>query len=156
MRINSWKRFIRLRLPEKRKSLHRKCAKPILIITLRPMIMECISLGLQKIRMELFTTRLKIRGEIITTIMAIFMSRNHMLHYGQLILWCIKTVFQRISEPNLACRYCLHFAYPTLVRKNKKRDYFSIISFRELGGTRTPNLLVRSQMLYPIKLQVRF
>ena len=26
----------------------------------------------------------------------------------------------------------------------------------EPGGTRTPNLLVRSQMLYPIKLQVRF
>jgi hypothetical protein len=25
----------------------------------------------------------------------------------------------------------------------------------EPGGTRTPNLLIRSQMLYPIKLQVR-
>jgi hypothetical protein len=26
---------------------------------------------------------------------------------------------------------------------------------REPGGTRTPNLLIRSQMLYPIKLQVQ-
>ena len=26
---------------------------------------------------------------------------------------------------------------------------------RELGGIRTPNLLIRSQVLYPIKLQVQ-
>ena len=40
----------------------------------------------------------------------------------------------------------------------KKRNslYINVVAFfkSEPGGTRTPNLLVRSQMLYPIKLQV--
>ena len=30
-----------------------------------------------------------------------------------------------------------------------------LLTESEPGGTRTPNLLIRSQMLYPIKLQVR-
>ena len=30
------------------------------------------------------------------------------------------------------------------------------ILFRDSGGSRTPNLLIRSQVLYPIKLQSQF
>ncbi len=33
-------------------------------------------------------------------------------------------------------------------------DIKSFVLAREPGGTRIPNLLIRSQMLYPIKLQV--
>ena len=31
-----------------------------------------------------------------------------------------------------------------------------IFAFRALVGIRTPNLLIRSEMLYPIELQMRF
>lgn len=40
-------------------------------------------------------------------------------------------------------------------RKNKKALDFSK-AFSALEGSRTPNLLIRSQVLYPIKLRMHF
>ena len=37
----------------------------------------------------------------------------------------------------------------------KKGNQLSLISFRELGGSRTHNRLIRSQGLYPIELPVQ-
>jgi hypothetical protein len=42
----------------------------------------------------------------------------------------------------------------TLKKRNQLNINLIAFCFSEPGGTRTPNLLVRSQMLYPIKLQV--
>ncbi len=39
---------------------------------------------------------------------------------------------------------------------NKKRKDFSILPSSALVGIRTPNLLIRSEMLYPIELQMQF
>ncbi len=39
---------------------------------------------------------------------------------------------------------------------NKKREDFSILPSSALVGIRTPNLLIRSEMLYPIELQMQF
>lgn len=39
---------------------------------------------------------------------------------------------------------------------NKKASDFSKALFCALVGIRTPNLLIRSEMLYPIELRMRF
>ena len=39
---------------------------------------------------------------------------------------------------------------------DKKREDFTILPSSALVGIRTPNLLIRSEMLYPIELQMRF
>ncbi len=39
---------------------------------------------------------------------------------------------------------------------DKKREDFTILPSSALVGIRTPNLLIRSEMLYPIELQMHF
>ena len=45
---------------------------------------------------------------------------------------------------------------PSNARKINKLPSGQLVYFCELGGTRTPNLLVRSQVHYPIMLQVQY
>ena len=45
--------------------------------------------------------------------------------------------------------------YISLTWHKKKASHFCK-AFRALVGIRTPNLLIRSEMLYPIELQMRF
>jgi hypothetical protein len=41
----------------------------------------------------------------------------------------------------------------TLTRPHQRRSFVTWVSVSALGGTRTPNLLIRSQMLYPLSYE---
>jgi hypothetical protein len=53
--------------------------------------------------------------------------------------------------------YCNNIVIKSGIKKRNQLIIKLITFFKsEPGGTRIPNLLIRSQMLYPIKLQVPF
>ncbi len=54
-------------------------------------------------------------------------------------------IAQRTENERIGVTYC-----------RKKRGNFSIPPSSALVGIRTPNLLIRSEMLYPIELQMHF
>ena len=88
--------------------------------------------------------------------MLIFIFKSETLHtYLWNITPFLNGFYQAISHLNVAIRCNLG----ELKIKNpcKVLNYKGVsINRCEPEGTRTPNLLVRSQMLYPIKLQVLF
>ena len=60
------------------------------------------------------------------------------------------TTDKRSREPTLCCTSLL-YGTPGTVR----RDCHRASDLGALGGTRTPNLLIRSQMLYPLSYERR-
>ncbi len=65
-------------------------------------------------------------------------------------------IYRTPSMMNILSFNYLKMRYLYIMIVDKKRDDLKIIPSSALVGIRTPNLLIRSEMLYPIELQMRF
>ncbi len=67
------------------------------------------------------------------------------------------SVFNTINKNFFLCASKIPFLFKVMKQANIKKPLIgALINYCGPGGSRTPNLLIRSQMLYPIKLQNHF